>query len=58
MSRAREIAKKIRKNGELIPELCAELCELAGMYDELVAADPEDVEDVVTAAAERLGVEI
>ena len=58
MGRAREIAKKLRKNGEFVPELCAELCELAGMYDEWIAANPEDVEEVVNAAAERLGVEI
>lgn len=58
MTRAQEIAKELNASGEWIPELCQELCELADMSQEWEAADGEDFESVVYAAAEKLGVVI
>lgn len=37
---------------------CRRLCELADMVDEYDSADSDTVEDVVSAAADKLGVEI
>lgn len=40
------------------PDDCRKLCELADMADEYDNADSDTVEDVVSAAADKLGVEI
>lgn len=58
MMRAEEIAMELNASGEWIPELCEELCALAGMEEEWAQADGETFESAVYAAAERLGVEI
>ena len=58
MTRAYEIAEELKNSGEWIPELCEELCELAGMSDEWKEADGESFESVLYKAAESLGVEI
>lgn len=58
MNRAYEIAEELKNSGEWIPELCEELCELAGMSDEWKEADGESFESVLYKAAESLGVEI
>lgn len=58
MERAKEIAKELRESGEWIPELCEELCGLADMNKEWEEADGESFEEVLYAAAEKLGVEI
>ena len=58
MKRAYEVAEELRNSGEWIPELCEDLCELAGMSDEYREADGETFEAVLFKAAEVLGVEI
>ena len=58
MNREQEIAKVLYESGEWIPELCEELCGLAGMEKEWEEAGAENFENVVYAAAEKLGVEI
>ena len=58
MKRAYEVAEELRTSGEWIPELCEELCELAGLADEWEEADGESFEAVLFKAAEVLGVEI
>lgn len=55
---AMKIAEIIRNSDTWDMDACAELCELAGMEDEWKAADGETFEQVVTAAADKLGVEI
>lgn len=56
--RAREIAAEICSNPFYGPDLQGELCELAGMTAEWEAADGETFESVISAAAEKLGVEL
>lgn len=51
-------AYRIRHNGEWNPDDCRHLCELADMAGEYDSADSDTVEDVVSAAADKLGVEI
>lgn len=51
-------AYRIRHNGEWNPDDCRRLCELADMANEYDNADSDTVEDVVSAAADKLGVEI
>ena len=58
MRNAIEIAADIRNAAEWDNDLCAELCEAAGMEDEWNSADADNFEAVVEAAAEKLGVEI
>lgn len=58
MNRAYEVAEELRNSGEWIPELCEELCELAGLADEWKEADADHFEAVLFKAAEALGVEI
>lgn len=58
MKRAYEVAEELRNSGEWIPELCEELCELAGLADEWEEADGESFEQVLYKAAEILNVEI
>ena len=58
MKRAYEVAEELRNSGEWIPELCDELCELAGLEDEWKEADGETFEQVLYKAAEILNVEI
>ena len=58
MNRAFEVAEELRTSGEWIPELCEELCELAGLADEWEEADGESFEAVLFKAGEALGVEI
>lgn len=58
MREAIEIAADIRNAAEWDNDLCAELCEAAGMENEWDAADGDNFEAVVEAAAEKLGVEI
>lgn len=53
-----EIAEKLRSMGTWDNELCAELCELAGMSEEWRNADGDTFEQVLYSAAEKLGVEI
>lgn len=55
---ANEIAEEIRYKETWDMDLCAELCELAGMLNEWNEADGESFEAVVFEAAEKLGVEI
>lgn len=57
-NRAYEIAAEMRKSGEWQPELCKELCELAGLGEEWEQADGENFEAVVDEAANRFGVDI
>lgn len=56
--RAKEIAQEIKKSQEWNNELLAELCKLADMTAEWETADGESFEQVVYAAAEKLGVDI
>lgn len=49
---------EIRNSNDYDSDLLAELCELAGMTSEWEAADGETFESVISAAAEKLGVEI
>lgn len=58
MRNAIEIAADIRNATEWDNNLCAELCEAAGMETEWSEADADNFETVVEAAAEKLGVEI
>ena len=58
MNRAFEVAEELRTSGEWVPELCEELCELAGLADEWKEADGESFEQVLYKAAEILNVEI
>ena len=58
MKNAFEIAEKIRNADVYDPDLCRELCEAAGMEAEWDAADGDNFETVLGAAAEKLGVEI
>lgn len=58
MRNANEIAADIRNAAEWDNDLCAELCEAACMTAEWEAADADDFESVVNAAADKLGVEI
>ena len=51
-------AYRIRHNGEWNPDDCRRLCELADMVNEYDNADSDTVEDVVSAAADKLGVDI
>ena len=58
MTKAIEVAEKIRSMDTWDEELCAELCELAGMPEEWENADGDTFESVLYAATEKLGVEI
>lgn len=58
MRNAIEIAADIRNEAEWNNELCAELCEAAGMENEWNSADGDSFESIAEAAAEKLGVEI
>lgn len=58
MGRAEEIAREIRESDVWNPDLCRELCKLAGLAGEWEQADGENFENVVEAAAEKLGVDI
>lgn len=53
-----EIAEKLRSVETWDAQLCAELCELAGMSEEWRNADGDTFEQVLYSAAEKLGVEI
>ena len=55
---ADEIAENLRSADTWDAELCAALCEEAGMTAEWEAADGDTFESVVEAAAAKLGVEI
>jgi hypothetical protein len=52
------VAYRIKSNKEWNPDDCRRLCELADMADEYDSADSDTVEDVVSAAADKLGVDI
>lgn len=52
------VAYRIKSSREWNPDDCRRLCELADMADEYDSADSDTVEDVVSAAADKLGVEI
>lgn len=54
--RALEIAKELRESDIHIPELEAELCEIAGLAKEWQEADGEAFEDVLCMAQDKLGV--
>lgn len=54
MREAKEIAADINAADTWEPELCAELCEAAGMTAEWEAAGPDDFERVLFDAAEKL----
>ena len=56
--RANEIATALRSSGEWDFELIEELCEIAGLKEELSNSDSETFEDVVYKAAEILDVDI
>lgn len=58
MKSAYEIAEEMRASGEWDPELCEELCKLAGLEDEWKEANGETFEQVLYKAADVLGVEI
>lgn len=53
-----QLAERIRICDEWIPELVEELCYRADMLDEWREADPDDSEELIYSAAEKLGVEI
>lgn len=53
-----EIAMKIRNSGEWLLDECRKLCDAADMVEEWDEADGDTFEDVVFAAADRLGVDI
>lgn len=53
-----QLAERIRICDEWIPELVEELCYRADMLDEWHEADPDDSEELIYIAAEKLGVEI
>lgn len=53
-----QIATQLRDSDIWIPELCAKLCEYAGLSEEYANADGETFEAVVYRAADILGVEI
>ncbi len=55
---AMKIAEIIRNADTWDMDACRELCDLAGMAAEWEAADGETFEQIVFAAAEKLGVEI
>lgn len=52
------VAYRIKSSREWNPDDCRRLCELADMADEYDSADSDTVEDVVSTAADKLGVEI
>lgn len=52
------VAYRIKSSREWNPDDCRRLCELADMANEYDSADSDTVEDVVSAAADKLGVEI
>lgn len=52
------VAYRIKSSREWNPDDCRRLCELADMADEYDSADSDTVEDVVSAAADKLGVDI
>ncbi len=52
------VAYRIKSSREWNPDDCRRLCELADMVDEYDSADSDTVEDVVSAAADKLNVEI
>ena len=56
--RANEIAMALRSSGEWDFELIEELCEIAGLKEDLNNSDSENFEDVVYKAAEILDVDI
>ena len=58
MNRAFEVAEELRTSGEWIPDLCEELCDLAGLADEWKEADGESFEQVLYKAAVILNVKI
>lgn len=58
MRDAKEIAADIIAADTWEPDLCAELCEAAGMTAEWEAAGPDDFEQTLFDAAKKLGVEI
>lgn len=58
MSRAEEIATKIRRLDHWDFDLCEELCRLAGMGDKWDNSDGETFEKIVFDAVEKLGVEV
>ena len=58
MREAKEIAADINAADTWEPELCAELCEVAGMSAEWNAADGENFESVVFSAARKMHVRI
>lgn len=55
---AEQIAKEIRESDMWDGDACRELCRMAGMEQEWTDADGETFEQVVYAAADKLGVEI
>ena len=58
LSEVEALARDIRSSGEWVPELCEELCKLAGLDEEYAAADDDTVESVLFKAAAALKVEI
>lgn len=58
MTKAIQIAEKLRSMATWDEKLCAELCELAGMSEEWKDADGDTFEQVLYSAAEKLGVKI
>ena len=58
LDEAQTVARKLREEGEWIPDLCERLAALAGMADEYREADGETFEAVLFKAAVVLGVEI
>ena len=58
MKTAYEIAEELRASSVWDIDLCADLCDLAGLAQKWEASDGEDFESVVYEAADILGVEI
>ena len=58
LSEIEALARDIRSSGEWVPELCEELCKLAGLDEEYAAADDDTVKSVLFKAAAALKVEI
>ena len=58
MKSAYEIAEELRASGEWNPELCEELCKLAGLEDEWKEPESETFEHVLYKAPDVLDEEI
>lgn len=54
----KDIARKIRNSDEWLLDECRKLCDAADMLEDWDNADGDTFEDVVFAAADKLGIDI